>query len=552
MSCTRTCDSQIPRRNARAGVIVCMFALTCALAAGDTPVEVGIHAYTYSSKQVEQPLRRSSYWGNFEQQGLVLSDGRVAMFMSREGAGLAIFDPKTESITIKKHAAQQSPFHLAMLPDDKVLLLSGRQAEIYDVRKDEYAPVKGEFPNGHIWYCGFCRLPDGRYFFSGSFDQHDSSDICCYFDPKFNTFTPAGKMAKPRARHSVTWIGDNQILIAGGQGKDYYKQTYDTLEIFDIGTGTSRMLPATMKYSRAGHGAIRLKDGTVLFVGGESPANNHSPPPEAEVFDSKAQTVSPAGTMARPRRYGILAPLPSGRVAVFYGDDYTRLVEIYVPETKSFVLADQLTMEQRVLCYTESIAMPDGRVLNVGTRGNFNDKEIVAFLEFFTEEKRLVPDSIAPGPKTIPADVATLLNDLSADDFAKRDAATEKLSKRIEELRVWIEPLKDSPDPEVKARVMKLLGKVPVKNRAIPWMAELRLRNGQMKTVTLADSRVLEWCNPKDQRVTQILAAAREEKIDEILVRFPKSYSYQTQGLLFELVGLTGVRIVKLGSPLQE
>jgi len=98
----------------------------------------------------------------------------------------------------------------------------------------------------------------------------------------------------------------------GGRGKsERYKRgvqrkSFDSAELFNLKTGISELLPATMTQPRTYHCAVTLRDGNVLIAGGYTPDlpyqddyTRHDK--SAELFDPKTRTFKPVNPMNVPR-----------------------------------------------------------------------------------------------------------------------------------------------------------------------------------------------------------------------------------------------------------
>lgn len=104
------------------------------------------------------------------------------------------------------------------------------------------------------------------------------------FDPKTKSITPSGSLQVDRILHSVLQIGENKILIAGGQSYSNSENGMETnsIELYSLENGTSSTLGA-LTYPRQGGTLFRLNDKSALMVGGwnsSSEPNSRSLPSE--------------------------------------------------------------------------------------------------------------------------------------------------------------------------------------------------------------------------------------------------------------------------------
>lgn len=118
---------------------------------------------------------------------------------------------------------------------------------------------------------------------------------------------------------------------------------------------------------RLGHSATLLDDGRVLIAGGWDGGALAS----ALLYDPKADTFLPTGSMAVPRESHTAVRLADGRVLVVGGDDAgdeasATTAEIFDPRTGAF---SQTAPAPAPWVGGVPIALPDGRVLFVGMGG---------------------------------------------------------------------------------------------------------------------------------------------------------------------------------------
>jgi hypothetical protein len=96
-------------------------------------------------------------------------------------------------------------------------------------------------------------------------EGHPVAPTAELWDPKPETFGPAGSLIEGRAGHTATLLVNGTVLIVGGVADG--RRSLATAELWD---------PASMTFSPAGSllearslpSAIGLADGSVLIVGG--------------------------------------------------------------------------------------------------------------------------------------------------------------------------------------------------------------------------------------------------------------------------------------------
>jgi hypothetical protein len=198
-------------------------------------------------------------------------------------------------------------------------------------------------------------LPDGRVLVMGAGnDGEDQTPSAELYDAAAGTSVPVGPMVPVQWVASATPLRDGRVLIIGGEGQTQIFEP-DTLRFSPVG--------AMVTPRRDGTLATLLGDGRVLVVGGGNL--------EAELFQPDTLTFSKTGAMAAmPVESPALAILPDGRVFVPAGlmtpdGSWWTEAEIYDPTTETFRAAGRTPD----LGAAEPIAMPDGRVLLLGSRG---------------------------------------------------------------------------------------------------------------------------------------------------------------------------------------
>src|SRR5438128_74690 len=115
-------------------------------------------------------------------------------------------------------------------------------------------------------------LPDGRVVLLGGYHREDGPQQSVeIYDPKTNTFSPAGQMTEARASFQATLLPDGRILATGGIGGAPVAaglgiMALSSVEIYNPATGQS-MVTRPMARPRFNHGAMAMADGRVPVVG---------------------------------------------------------------------------------------------------------------------------------------------------------------------------------------------------------------------------------------------------------------------------------------------
>jgi galactose oxidase-like protein/Kelch motif protein len=201
-------------------------------------------------------------------------------------------------------------------------------------------------------------------------------------------------MTTPRAAHTATLLPTGEVLIAGGcavNGCDLDERGRTT-ELFDPRTGRFRTGPALSR-PRVGHAAVRLRDGSVLVVGGWS--GGPDPTASAELYEPGGVFLG-LPSMTTPRGGFSVTLLPDGRVLIAggtSGDRTLRSAELFDPRTRTF----RATGSMRTAREAHAAAVVrGGRVL---VSGGAADRRVLASAEIFDPRAgRFVPAR----PMTLP------------------------------------------------------------------------------------------------------------------------------------------------------
>ncbi|MCY3017648.1 MAG: hypothetical protein NTW87_01275 [Planctomycetota bacterium] len=379
--------------------------------------------FDYSCRRAKEGMKKSSLWVEQRHQPFLLSDGKVGILSGAKDVSVAIFDPATESISYREAPVKKGWLPPVIpLPQDQVLMLNNDTCTIYDFGSNASRGLAGEFPLRKNFERASTVLPDGRVFFCGGSIDRQPVSGCWLFEPKSSSFSRAGELAVPRSGHQATLLSDGKVLVSGGKPEDFRAPCLDSIEVFDLETGKSRLLDAKLSVRRSAHGAIRLRDGKVLIAGGFDVTQRPSELHAAEVFDPALGQSVKVDPMALGRSTVYMSLLPSGRVAVFGGVENARVIEIYCPGEQKFIMADQLMLDRRKWIEGQPVALRSGEVLVVGGRPN-STNEVLTSIEFLREthvEKR-------PGHAQKPGVPAPGKPLRWCIELQKRDGSLEKL-----------------------------------------------------------------------------------------------------------------------------
>jgi pimeloyl-ACP methyl ester carboxylesterase len=176
-------------------------------------------------------------------------------------------------------------------------------------------------------------LDNGKVLVTGGIDVNgvvlNSAEI---YDTTIGMFLPTQSMAFARSHHTATLLQNGKVLIAGG--------AFGPAELYDPSTGSFSLTGTPLASFRIfGTATTLLRDGRVLFVGGQGLLGPGRPP--AEIYNPQSGTFStPKGQMVTPR-FGSAATslLNDGRVLIAGGLTDTSILadaEIYDPVSDTF------------------------------------------------------------------------------------------------------------------------------------------------------------------------------------------------------------------------
>jgi hypothetical protein len=243
-----------------------------------------------------------------------------------------------------------------LLPDGRVLIVGGCATN--GCTTAEGAPSTEFYVPGRGFTAGpELRVPrdthtatllaDGRVLVAGGWTREgtpglDSAEV---YQPGTGRFEPVGSMAAVRGGHTATLLPDGRVLVVGGRAA----------EIFDPGREVFTAAAPPPQQTAAG-GAIALRDGRVLLVGGPGPS---------ALYDPGSDRWTPTGSLQTTRDKFALALLPDGRVLVLggaVGDRRLMSTEIYDPATGEFAAGPGMDTDRYK--FSEAVAVSaDGRVI---------------------------------------------------------------------------------------------------------------------------------------------------------------------------------------------
>ena len=252
-------------------------------------------------------------------RAVALADGRV--FIVDGANNSEIYDPATGSFTSAgRPLTQQFVTSATLLENGRVLIGGVNRAELFNPATGTYQ-LAGAYrivnPAWPEYYYDATLLDDGRVLFDG---MPDRAQI---YDPATNAFTAIGNLGLDGLElHTSTLLPGGKVLVAGG-GNDEFGGRTEIASLFDPATGQFTRT-GSMHDNRAAHAAVRLSDGSVLILGGDTNINGAfgGSLRSAEIYDPASATFAPAGTMHVGRTLAAATLLKNGDVLVTGGYVY--------------------------------------------------------------------------------------------------------------------------------------------------------------------------------------------------------------------------------------
>ncbi len=196
-------------------------------------------------------------------------------------------------------------------------------------------------------------LHNGKVLITGYGSQVAGAEL---YDPSTGTFTATGNTGS-WAFHSATLLADGRVLIAGGYGSNGAAST--RAELYNPATGTFTTT-GEMTTPRIGHRPTLLKNGKVLFLGGETARPPYLADITAELYDPATGAFTPTGSFLGAGPVGGIATLlPDGRVLVV--GVYSGLAALYDPASGTFSPTGRPSSP-----HDSAILLANGKVLFTG------------------------------------------------------------------------------------------------------------------------------------------------------------------------------------------
>jgi hypothetical protein len=339
--------------------------------------------------------------GRVYQSAVRLLDGRVLVvggYGRADGGALdtaEVFDPGTGTWTPTDPLGTPRVLLTAsLLPDGRVLVTGGSHHAAAHASTEIWDPATGTWsaaaPMSVARFAhSAARLLDGRILVTGG-NASTASPVATtaaeIYDPVTGSWSATGSLLHPRQTHASVLLADGRVLVVGGDAGSpgLYKGT-TTCQVWSPVTGVFSAA-ASMTAPRGQHAAVRLLDGRVLTVGGNSNATGF-PITSAEVYDPAIDLWESAGTTASGGTFPALAALSDGRALALggqpTGSSPSAAADVFDPATGAF--APTVSMAHPRMG-PSATTLADGSVLVVGGYANFT-----TFPHWNTACERFVP-----------------------------------------------------------------------------------------------------------------------------------------------------------------
>lgn len=199
-----------------------------------------------------------------------------------------LYDPETGIFsTIGKMTMPRAEHAAVVLSDGRVLIAGGvyaggvylASAELYDPTTGTFAAT-GSMSEPRVAHTALL-LNNALVLVVCGHTASSRIAMAELYDPGAGRFRAIGAVVEAKQLSSATLLGDGKVLIVGGT---IYSPVYSAdAEVYDPAAGTAGTFTATGKLAkeRAGHSATLLGNGTVLIAGG---SDGHTYIASAEVY----------------------------------------------------------------------------------------------------------------------------------------------------------------------------------------------------------------------------------------------------------------------------
>jgi hypothetical protein len=305
---------------------------------------------------------------------------------------------------------------LTLLQSGQVMIAGG--TTVADSHKDSLASVElfersketvTEQPNpmGSIrMQNAAITLLDGRVFlFGGSCDSTVTAPPACttnaklaeIYDPKTGTIRPtAGSLQNLRIYPRAVLLPDGRVFISSANDA--------TVEVYDPDADAFTLIPHANRHVFGF--AARMRDGRVLFGGGDEATTGAGGNKTVDIFDPETNSIKPAASLAQGRSMLTVHTLVDGRVAVVGGSSESGgairvpldSIELYDPKADSWStsplkLSVGRTWHASSLVSDGSIVAMGGYTINGQCNSSVGTVDRIDFIKGMVEPFAPLPDN---------------------------------------------------------------------------------------------------------------------------------------------------------------
>jgi hypothetical protein len=310
-------------------------------------------------------------------------------------ASAEIFTPPAQILPTGSLHGARALAATAWLADQSLLVVGGFHpvsgsltgAEVYSPATGTFRQILATMKVGRESHTS-TSLPDGKVLIAGGLQSsgytfHDSLEL---FVPGpamgAETFQGgAGKLLSPRAQHVALYLQalDGVLIVGGDSGKGELASA----ELYQLKSGLTRPLAASLPRPSKALAAAVLPDGRVLLAGGSNTTDGALA--QAAMFDPKTESFTALPPMATRRASFTLTTLPDGRVLAaggWTGSESTRALEVYDPALNLWKLVPAQLAKARH--DHVALLLPDCRVLVAGGKQSSGTSSSPRELELVT------------------------------------------------------------------------------------------------------------------------------------------------------------------------
>jgi hypothetical protein len=266
-----------------------------------------------------------------------------------------------------------------LLEAGQILFAGGNAGTAPLTTAELYTPTLGSSPAGSVLVPGdgetATLLANGEVLAAGGWNGISPLSSTELYDPVSNTWSPAGGLATARYGATATLLANGKVLLVGGSGNPYGVTALSSAELYDPGTNTWSPAGnlATARYAAT---ATLVGDGDVLVAGGIGRNGaSYSLLSSAELYDPTTNSWSPAASLATGRFSVTATLLSNGKVLVVGGSGegpssgiVLTSAELYDPATNTWTAPGSLLTAHEQQTAT---LLHDGRVLVVAGLGSY-------------------------------------------------------------------------------------------------------------------------------------------------------------------------------------